>query len=265
MRELRPEDYEKLAQYIVGDFLTNDTPLSDGVTKVAMELELNPHQIRNLTQLSNVTAHLKLFEKKAEDKIVEFMPVNPTDVIQRMFKGASLEKTAVADDYDQAMDLYGDFGAKADDVTLEKLAEDYVDDKPTQHPQHRSKMILRLRKVAEELNSQRIQNAQSYVEELDKLAAEFAKMYGPDFRSFEKDAVVRYGDLAVPTLNDIRSRLRLGNINMDMAQSMRKEARVVDDETPEMQSFARLLKFAADTADYARGLEYLNEQAGGVL
>ena len=265
MRELRPEDYEKLAQRVVHAFLTDDTPLSDGVTKVAMELELNPHQIRNLTQLSNVTAHLKLFEKKADDKIVEFLPVDPKDVIQKMFKEAAHEKTAAADDYDQAVDLYGDFDIEVADTPMEKLAEDYVDPKPMRHPEHQSRMILRLRKVASELNSRRIQNAQDYVERLDKLASEFAKLYGPDFHSFEKDAVAQYGDVAVPALNDIRSRLRMGHVNLDIAGEMHKVARVVDDGTPEMQGFKQLLKFAAGTSDCARGLAYLEEQAGGVL
>jgi hypothetical protein len=265
MREILPEDYEKLARHIVDAFLDSDVSLATGVTKVAMEMEMNPHQIRNLTQLSNITAHLRLYEKKAEDKIVEFVPVNPREVIQNMFDDADTEKTASDDSYDQALDLYGDFGTKAKDVTMEKLAEDYEDPKPTRHPDHKSNMILRLRKVAEELNSNSIQHAQHYIEELDKLASEFAKLYGPDFRLFERDAIAKYGNLAVPTLNDIRSRLRLNSINLDTVQDMQKTARVVDDGTPEMQSFNVLLESAAQATNCARGVEYLKSEVGDVL
>jgi len=257
MRELRPEDYEKLAQHVVDAFLADDAPLADGVTKAAMELELNPHQIRNLTQLSNVTAHLKLFEKKAEDKVIEFVPVDPADIIQSMFKGITHEKTASDGSYDHALDFYGDFVTANVCAPQEKLAEIPQDEKPTRHPHQRSKMILRLQKVAEELDTQRIQNAQSYVEELDKLAAEFAKLYGPDIGSFEKDAVARYGELAVPTINDIRTCLRMDGISMNTVDAMNKTARVVDDETPEMRSLAQLIKFAAQTANCAHSLEYL--------
>lgn len=265
MRELLPEDYEKLARHIVDAFLDSDVSLANGVTKVAMELEMNPHQIRNLTQLSNITAHLKLYEKKAEDKIVEFVPVNPKEVIRNMFNDVDAEKTASDDSYDQALDLYGDFGAKIKDVTMEKLAEDYKDTKPTRHPDHRSNLVLRLRKVAEELDSRRIQHAQSYVEELDKLASEFAKLYGPDFRVFERGAIAKYGSVAIPTLNDIRSRLRLGSIDLSAAQDIQKVAHVVDDETPEMHSFNGLLESASQTSECALGIEYLKAQVGDVL
>lgn len=261
MRNLRPEDYEKLAQTVVDTFIDHDTPLSDGVVKVARELELNPNQIRNLTQLSNVNAHLRLFEKRAEDKIVEFTPVDPRAVIHAVLQESTTEKTASDDErYNRDLDFFGDFAQRKSEPT-EKLAEVEDNGKPAHGPDYRTNLVLRLQKVAEELNSQRLQHAHTYVEELDKLASEFAKLYGPDFGSFEKDAVSRFGQLAVPTLNDIRSRLRMDKIGMDTVSRITKVARVVDDETPEMLSLKKLIESATKSAECARSLDYLGEQA----
>ena len=265
MREIRPEDYEKLAQNIVDDFIGNDTPLIQGVSKVASSMELNPHEIRNLTQLSNVAAHLRLFEKKAGNKMVEFLPVDPRDVIQGMFKDVPTEKTASDDSYSRESDFYGDFGTKVLEITSEKLATDAPEQKRTSKPIHRSDMIQRLRKVAEELDSRRLQSAWEYTEEIDKLASEFAKLYGPELGPFEKNAVARYGNVAVPILNDIRSRLRMPKVSLAAAQSNTKVAHVIDDDTPVMRSLLQLIKSATDTNDCARGLSFLKEKVGGML
>lgn len=262
IRVLRAEDYDKLAQHIVNDFIESEVPLSDGVLKVAKEMALHPNHIENLVQLSNKLAHLRLFEKKSGDKIVEFETVKPRDVLQRFYADAPAEKVAEDLSRNRELDFFGDYEEPSEDEQ-EKTAEETVPelDPKREHPEKTSQLTLKIRKVAEELDSRRLQAEWEYVEELDKLAAEFAKLYGPNFEEFEKDAAAAFGTVAQPIMNDIRSRLRLEPKEL----SLEKTSRLADTDTAEMKSLEKLIKLAAEAADCARGRAYLQEQVGEVL
>lgn len=261
IRVLRAEDYDKLAQHIVNDFIESEVPLSDGVLKVAKEMALHPNHIENLVQLSNKLAHLRLFEKKSGDKVVEFETVKPRDVLQRFYADAPAEKVAADLSRNRELDFFGDYEEPSKEQ--EKTAEEAIPelDPKREHPEKTSRLTLKIRKVAEELDSRRLQAEWEYVEEMDKLAAEFAKLYGPNFEEFEKDATAVFGAVAQPIMNDIRGRLRLEPKNL----SFEKTARLVDTSTTEMQSLEKLIKLAAETADCARGRAYLEEHVGEVL
>ena len=264
IRVFRAEDYEKLAKHVVNDFIDNETPLGEGVLKVAAEMDLSPEHIRNLVQLSNKMAHLRLFEKKADDKIVEFEPADPKAVLRMAFEKMSTENEKTAEDlgYDHASDFHGDF-ADLTKETVKEAAEESapVLDEKLEHPHKADLSLLALRKVAEDLDSRRLQAEFGYLEELDKLAAEFAKLYGPDYVLFEKDALATYGEITVPTLNDIRDRLRMDPLNGEI----QKTAHLVDTDTEEMSSLQKLLKFASEAAQCGRGHEFLKEKLGDKL
>lgn len=278
MRAFQEDDFKKMARDVVAEYLERETPLSDGLAKAAEDMELNPDQIQNLVQLANSLAHLTLFENKNDgDKIVEFKPADPDDVLKRVYKEDSVPESAESEEVcempsssSKEMDFFGDFpdiasklksilsgGSESICDPEEEKAESSVS------PERRSMMVIRIRKVASELKNREMTSALEYQEELDKLASEFAKLYGPDFSDFEKNAVAFRGDTAIPVLADIRSCLRIaGQVNTD---SFEKRACVVDTETREMKSLDRLIKLAESHRDHGRAYTYLRQKVGGIL
>jgi len=64
-------DYEKLAEEISDDFMENKTPLNDSIKVTAIKMELNPEQIKRLTESTNIKTYNKMFDEK-EDKTFDF-------------------------------------------------------------------------------------------------------------------------------------------------------------------------------------------------
>lgn len=267
IRVFRSEDYEKLAKHVVNDFIEKEVPLADGVLKVASEMDMGPEHLRNLVQISNKMAHLRLFEKKADDKFIEFEPADPRKVLKAMFEKMSteIEKTAADGGYDHDADFFGEFSVPSGETTKEAEIIEPLPEKRLEHPHKRDISLRTLRKTAEDLDSRKLQAEYEYLGEMDKLAAEFAKLYGPDYAAFEKDALYHYGEVTVPILGDIRSRLRMTEINVGVASGTEKIARLVDIETTEMKSLRKLIKFAAEAALCGRGHAYLKQELGDAL
>ena len=267
IRVFQSEDYEKLAKNVVNDFIEKEIPLADGVLKVASEMDMGPEHLRNLVQISNKMAHLRLFEKKAEDKFIEFEPADPRKILKAMFAKMSseTEKTAADEGYDRDADFFGEFSMSSEETTKEAETTEPLSEEKLEHPHKRDISLLALRKTAEDLHSRKLQAEFGYLEEMDKLAAEFAKLYGPDYDVFEKDALYHYGEVTVPILGDIRSRLRMPEINIGSSDTTKKLARLVDTGTSEMKSLRKLFKFAGEAARCERGHAYLKQELGDAL
>ena len=268
IRVFQSEDYEKLAKHVVNDFIEKEIPLADGVLKVASEMDMGPEHLRNLVQISNKMAHLRLFEKKADDKFIEFEPADPRKVLEALFAKMSseTEKTAADGGYDRDSDFFGDFSVPSEETTKEAEVVEPPPEKKLEHPHKRDISLQTLRKTAEDLYSRKLQAEFGYLEEMDKLAAEFAKLYGPDYVEFEKDALYHYGEVTVSILGDIRDRLRMPEIGIGVtSNSTEKQARLVDVETAEMDSLRKLLKFAGEAAQCGLGHEYLSQKLGDEL
>jgi len=272
MRILRADDFEKMARAVVDDFLSHEIPLMDGLTKVSVEEGLNPDQVQNLVQLANRIAHLVLFDKKTDgDKIVEFDPADPDAVLKNIFSSgcpSSTDDSEVCEAVsptDKITDLFGDFpdmSSKLKQVMDEApdVGEAEEVGEPSKH--RRATVVIKIRKVAEELETQKHQKALEYKDELDKLAAEFAKLYGPDFREFEKEAMALRGELAVPVLTDVRRCLRLSE---RVPKYIEKTASVIDTNKSDIKSLDKLIKLAQEHQDNKEALEYIKEKAGKLL
>lgn len=260
-RILLADDYDKLAREIVDRFVKESAPLTDGVTKKAEELELNPDQIKNLVHAANTIAHLALMDQKTNnDKYIEFDPVDPDDVMKNVYikvihtsTGGPMENNTSA-----MSDFFGDLPGKV--VPSEQTPATPAEDNAAK-PKN-SVLIMRIQKAAEDIGNKRDNAAVEYKDQLDKLAADFAKLYGPSFEEFEKDAYDIYGDRAMSLLTDLRHCLRMP---VPASRVFEKTARLVDAKTPQMKVFASMIKLAETYGEYCRGLAYLEEQLGNVL
>lgn len=276
MRELREEQFEKMAKAVVAQYLNESTPLEKGVVKMALEQQLNPDQIKNLVQLANMMAHLTLFDQKKDgDKVIEFEPADPSSVLKQIYReGPTSEEVPVESTVpDRASDMFGGMSELLDKVkdmlghggvpapeAVEEVVEGPGEPEAVSvSPQKKQMLIIKIRKVAEDLNDRRLQCAHEYKEELDKLATVFAKLYGPDLDEFEKDAMSARGHAALPVLSDIRRCLRMEPLS---SGDLVKSARVVDTDTPVMKSLDRLIKLAKSYDETAAGQRYVKKEFG---
>jgi len=261
MRVLNREDYEKLARDVVTRFVNNKEPLVDNLAKLSEDMGLNPDQIRALVQVANTLAHLDLFDRKTDgDKVVSFDPADPKDVLERVYRVTD-DSSCGAESSGSLMDLFGDLPKPSSAFKdIGTPADTGMGDNPS--PQKQQIMIIKIRKVAEELRHEKMAAAMEYEDSLDKLAAEFASLYGKNFESFEKDAVDVHGADAIPVISDLRKCLRLPEIKFAVFE---KRARVVDSDAPEMRTFGRLVSLIEHAKACDAGCDLLKQKFGGVL
>lgn len=271
-RILLADDYNKIARDIVDKFMKQATTLEDGVVNRANDMELNPDQIKNLVHAANTLAHLALMDQKADgDKVVEFDPADPDVVMKRIYikvvkspesASAPVSSSASSSMVDHISDMFGDV-PKSDSAAGMLPNPDAAPAEEENQPR-RSVLIMRIQKVAEELNNQKREAAWQYKDQLDKLASDFASLYGPQFEEFEKDAFDVYGEGALPLLADLRRCLRM---DAPSSQNFVKtaEIRVVDSKNPQMCMFANMLKLAKTFTDCSAGMAYLQKEAGEYL
>lgn len=272
MRVIPSDELKKMARSIVDEYLGNNTSLAEGIAKTALSQELNPDQIKNLVTLANVAAHTTLFDKKADDKVIEFEPADPVDVMRRVYKTATPVETPTVSaepPMSRAEDMFGDLSEVLDKVKdmLGRCPTDAEEPAPTPvevpeevSPKKHQMMIIRIRKVAEHIEDQQLQKAAEYREELDALATKFAKLYGPDLEEFEKDAVAWRGVSSYPVIGDLRKRLRMPSF--DPTRTMEKRARLVDTETENMRSLDKLVRLTTEYNDLINAREFLQEKVG---
>jgi len=264
MRTLRLEDYEKMARDIVGDFINNEVSLVDGVAKTADEEGLNPDQTKNLVQLSNVIAHLKLFDKKDDgDKNVEFEPADPDDVMKKIYKPEKTPETPKEEGSDVDLSPFPDLMRMIEECCTPLSEETSEKATETTSPRKRGIMIIRIRKVAEELKNRNLEARHRYTEGIDKLAMQFRKLYGPDHATFEKEGYVLFNARAVPVFNDIRHMLKKPAVSI--TEDNVKMACVVDSETPLMKSFVTAIVDFEEAQLCTDGVRFLDEKIGALL
>lgn len=279
MRVIQPDEFKKMAQTVVSQYVKSSVPLVDSLTKTALESALNPDQIRNLVQLANTMAHLTLFDQKKDDKIVEFEPADPDVVIKKVYidgepvvdstTGMGSDAQPLRSD---VASMFGDFddviekvkGMLANTSAPAAAPETPVTDTAPVTPQKRQMLIIKIRKVASEIEHRKHETATLYQDELDKIASDFAKLYGPDYKEFEKDAFALRGTRALPILADLRHSLRLPPLQ-NIGASLVKTARVVDATAPSMRTLDTLIKLSAHWNDLAHAHQYLVDQIGEYL
>lgn len=201
MKLLTPKDYEELAKEAEAKYFEGSS-LNDFVFEKAGELELNPEQIKQLCWQANTAVHLSLFEKKAEDKMIEFPVADPAYVMKRMYRPAEDQPMAV----DSSTKIASDFFTPLN-VNLEKVANVEFTVEPveteTSKIQRRSNATMTMRKVAEQLEDKSLQETELYKMKIAALGIELRK--SNESEDLEKDAYALFGDSIIPILTDLRN------------------------------------------------------------
>lgn len=255
---LEQADYEKLATEVVQEYLQSSVPLNDGVYKRASEMGLNPDQIRQLVWAANTKAHLDLFEKQAEDKMVEFPVADADYVLRRLYTPPEAQPLAVTSDK-----VAADFFSSPLPVT-EKVAEEAVEEvkevSPKTAADRKAKQIILMRKAAEELEIQTEVAKEQYKQAVAELARELRKM-GAQHDEFEKDAFSLHGEEILPLLQDVRSAMNLKGA-LEAEKIACSYERVVDTDSREMQKLAEIKKAFDEALKCGRAFVWLQKELG---
>lgn len=265
MRVLRLEDFEKMAREVVNDHFQSKVPLEDRLVKAAQDGELNPDQIQNLVQLANTLAHLTIFDNKTgDDRIIDFSPVDPSNVLNKVYQGGCPAEVSMSSEEPSHPDKVQDFFSDLPSLT-EKIKEVMAPEMSSGDSDSGSSVtIIKIKKVAEELDNRKAELAYEFKEEFDKLASDFAKLYGPDFDEFEKDAVAYRGESTYPILSELRRCLKMPSSKVASAHDALsgRKGRIVDPSTPEMKTLNKLLKLSEDYSTHATASEALRAKLG---
>lgn len=276
MRRYNEHDLKKLASEVSRQYLTSGHPLEHGILKVSVDNELGIDAIKTLIQMANSLTHLELFDRKSgdSDRIIEFEPADPDIILRKVYKvegcspeGEAAQVKVISTEGDPIVDLFSDFKELLPEVEDEKEPE--IEEEEEQEPKVASSISpylakLEVTKVAEELHMRKLEALEQYRDELDKIASEFAHQNGPSFKAFEDQMYSLHGKVAHPVLQDIRSCLRLP-AGQYPGDEVTKVAKLVDNTTPEFESFQTLAKISSLVEECREGVAYLEKKAGGKL
>jgi hypothetical protein len=224
------KDFDKLAEETANQFLTEGTPLTDAIVKVASRESLNPVEIQRLVEKSNTTSSLKMLQASL-DKKAEFDLADYDDVLKKVYGGSApepkVEKTASERTWhlpslrqNQEKDTAS---ARVTFPVLEKTASERTD--PPR------KQVFTLTQKVETLQRQKMAAEMTIQERADYLVSEFSRMRGPDFGKFANEVFTLYGPKSGPLLQSLARNLR-------EPADFSKVASLVDDTTKIHQAFS---------------------------
>ncbi len=254
---LEQSDYEKLAEDLVQQYHTG-VPLNDGIYKLAMDMGLNPNQIKQLVWSTNVNTHLSLFQKAAEDKMIEFPVADADYVIKRLYTPPEEQPLPAKLASDAAMDFYSPLAP-----TMEKIAEasDYApEEKPISAKtaaDRKAKSILSARKVAEEMDMRRLASAHEAAEGIHSLIWDVRRI-DFDRAEFEKDAFAIHGEEALLPLNWLRELSHMEKAASEQLTSSHE--RVVETASTPMKKFAEIISKLAEVRKYTQAISWFKDK-----
>jgi hypothetical protein len=274
MPVLREQDFDKLANQVVEQFLAGKTKLADAVAKLASDNGLNPDQIERLVQAANTQTFLRMMDQRkkegAADLMHEFDPVDSKQVIRIVIDGAGVhilppkgDAPSLGMEGPQDSDELPDEMHEAHEEAESEEEEEEEHEEEKKAPKKEA-TIFRARKMAALLEDQRKQGEWAFEDTFAKLAMSFKRAYNPTkYEAFEKDAMVEYGDIVgVAILDMLRGQRHLPPL--EKTAVFEKVAALKDhhisDDTEELRLFETLHKIATKTEQLERSLAYVREQ-----
>lgn len=261
MPQLTERHLEKYATEVVNGFFQGETPMTEGVVKVAERENFNPEQIKRLVEAANNMAFQRKFsEAEGTDRTAatEFETADPNAAIQRLIGAAKEVMDAVEQSGCPAApegDLTADLPTTRPDAKPLDMAgpEDNLNKVGEPRVQGHI-MILKLRKTAEELRDREYQTRVTLTDDFQKLATAFTRLNGTSFEAFEKDAFYKWGPRVAPHLQLLRRSLKKEAATYDHA-TMTKIARVIDSATPEMQLLRNVMTGSEEVTQLRQGMD----------
>lgn len=198
--------FDDHATKVAHTFAAGSTSLVELTAKLAKEHSLNEEQIRRLGRAVNV----KVFEQKfaslkgKADRIVEFDPVDPEEVIQNLFKSAAPahEKQAAAA-YPDLADELNPRQEKVASVNVKQALTDALPKGPSTES-----LIGHWRKVAEDLRV-KVASAEIRWDGAMEQLLNHAKRLNWHRDEFEKNALALHGGDVLPEINAMRAVAKL--------------------------------------------------------
>lgn len=263
MLVLTSQDFDKLASEVVGEYFAG-TPLNDSIYKLASSMGMNPDQIKQLVWRSNTAVHLELFEKKAEDKMIEFAVADPNYILGRILTPPDQQPlpedgSKMASDFFSPVVAETEKVAEAGDVAFEEPVELRAETKAYRH----GRQVVAMRKVAHELEQNALMARERYALAVAELGGELRKL-GADHAEFEKDAYALGGDNTILLLGDVRRAMNLKE-EVTAEKVASSVERLVDTSTWEMKKWAEAQEAFGDAVKFTRSLRWLSEKLGDVL
>ena len=257
---------EKFAGDIVDRFFGEKVALNDGVTDMAQSQNLNEEQVRRLVEAVNTSAFLRKFNDMAQpdgsqaDRVVEFETADPNAVINRMLGSAKDEMDSNVEtpsEVDTDTDLSTDLPVTRSDEAPAEPCE-CAEPKLSEARVQKHVVVNSLHKTAGLFKEQAWQARNDFTNATQDLLTRFRRLHGASFEEFEKDAFYQLGPPAAPYLQMIRQSLGKPTADYDYGD-MKKYARVVDMNTPEMRLFRNMMKASQTAIDSAKGQEKVGE------
>lgn len=261
---LQRTDYENLATDAVNAYFKSSTPLNQSILKIAQEQDFNPDQIKRLVEMANVKTFLKSFNAPdGKGKNIEFDVAEPDKILKEYYGGGPKKVTITKITVTQGGDdFFGDLPDMMRDERHPDESEAPAEEKTASIKPKREAVIMRLRKVAEDLTSKIYEKEHDYVENLEKLAMEFRKDYGPDYAEFEKTAMLLNGPGVSPLLDDLRTMIKWDKPKFDMEKTA---SRAVVEETQFTKLFTQMYEDKKEQIKYAQGAKLANEKLRTLL
>lgn len=259
---MQRQDYENLASNAVNSYFSSGTPLNDSILKIAQEHEFNPDQIKRLVEMANVKTFLKSFNgPDGKGKNIEFDVADSDSVMKKFYgpKKVTITKVTVSSGGDDFLSDLPDMMRNTRHGKLPDLPEE-MEEKTAEAPRPKREVVIRhLRKVAEDLTNTIYAKEHDYVENLEKLAGEFRKYYGPDFGEFEKTAVHLYGTGVGGILKDLRTLINYkgGDLDLEKTASVNK---VVVKETLLTKTLGQMYEDKQEQVKYAKAVRLANQK-----
>lgn len=263
------EQYVAKAQSIAAQHVRGKQPLSGLVEKVAADHAMNHDEIRTLSRLTNVAVFQEMFKIKtaSEDRMIEFETVDPELIISRLVKTAATTQPTYATEIVRSSHELPDLRRPA--LEAEKVANDLVEEREAPA----KLQVMRLRKLAEELNIEASINNQRWDAAVNALARNLKKVagYGPAYEEFEKDAYAIRGMDALPEISALRTEMRMKAPEPDAVKVAALQERHLVASTPLTKLFEdacrardNYVKLSAARDEVSRRLQALEAPRGRV-
>ena len=107
-------DYEKISDDISDSYINDNIPLNNSIKIVSIKMELNPEQIKRLSETANIKTYNKMFDK-LDDKTFKFDLADSKKVIDEVYTPTEKE------DKSEAEDTSENKKKKEDDFTADSL------------------------------------------------------------------------------------------------------------------------------------------------
>lgn len=293
MRPYREQDFEKMANRVVEQFMAGKGNLAQVAAKEAMDSGLNPDQIERLAQTANTNAFLKMMDQKKQqggnDLTGEFEPIDSRHIIKLIIDQNGVHVEPMDDgggmppqdpsamevpDEMSGMRMNPAEGAPGhmDTPEVEACEEECHEEKDPpgmktkkkKDPAKKVAEVRRLQKLAGLLEDENRQAALSFEEKFNALTTRFklARHSPQTFAAFEKDAMCEHNSIAGRViLNHLRQARGLEPVASEQLEKTASLAQFhVSDDSPELALFEQLVKLAEEVDQRRIAIEHVRTQ-----